>query len=523
MERYFNIAGPCFPDEHYMLPALDRLPEARGLVRRRQYFVIHAPRQTGKTTALKALAREINEQCDMFAIYCTLETLQNATDVDDAMAKVVKLLRRGAFAVPALAELLGEPGAALTISQEPGWTVTAVSETLTAICRKARKPVVVFFDEADCLAGNVLISFLRQLRDGYVNRDMIPFPTSVALVGMLDVRDYKAQIRPDGESLGQISPFNIISKDMLIRNFTEEEVRALYAQHTAETGQDFESSATDAVLRFTCGQPWLVNAIARECVEEIHGFRYGEPVTAADVETAKETIIRRRDTHVDSLMERMREPRIRRIVEPLILGGESPVSRDSEDYRFVTDLGLLKDDGHGGLVPANRMYAEIIGRYLSRDTQESMKASIRETPWATPDGLDMPGLMAAFQSFWRENSEADRHVHDYREATPHLVLMAFLQRVINGGGRVEREMALGSGRLDLCVVYRGHRYAVEVKTSDNFKGEKSYEQCAKYLDTLGLLEGWMPIFDKSKQKSWDEKIYTRDEVFNGKTIHVIGL
>ena len=71
--------------------------------------------------------------------------------------------------------------------------------------------------------------------------------------------------------------------------------------------------------------------------------------------------------------------------------------------------------------------------------------------------------------------------------------------------------------------FRKGRYAIEVKTSDNFKGEKSYAQCAQYLDSLGLSEGWMPIFEKSKDKPWDEKIYTRDEVFNGKTIHVIGL
>ena len=101
--------------------------------------------------------------------------------------------------------------------------------------------------------------------------------------------------------------------------------------------------------------------------------------------------------------------------------------------------------------------------------------------------------------------------------------MAFLQRVTNGGGHINREMALGTGRLDLCVEFRGARYAIEVKTSDNFQGEKSYGQCAQYLDTLGLAEGWMPIFEKSKDKSWDDKIYSRDVEFGGKTIHVIGL
>ena len=74
MDKYFNVAGPCFPAKHYMLPALDRMPEIRRLVEQETYFVIHAPRQTGKTTALKALVREINDKGDMVALYCTLET-----------------------------------------------------------------------------------------------------------------------------------------------------------------------------------------------------------------------------------------------------------------------------------------------------------------------------------------------------------------------------------------------------------------------------------------------------------------
>jgi len=520
MEKLFNTAGPCISAEHYMLPALDRLPEVRQLVRLRRYFVIHAPRQTGKTTALKALVREINAKGEMYALYCTLETLQKFMDRPDvAIREIRHLVLRSARVVCDLAPIadgIGEMESGAGISM-------AVGDALQELCRKSSKPIVVFFDEADCLVGDVLISFLRQLRDGYVNREDIPFPASIALVGMLDVRDYKAQIRTDGESLGQISPFNIISKDMLLRNFTAEEVAALYAQHTEATGQKFAPGVLDKVMEFSGGQPWLVNALARECVEEIHGFRYGETVTVDDVEAAKETIIRRRDTHVDSLMERLREPRIRRIMEPVILGEQLVgTSVNDDDYRFVQDLGLLKEV-NGALVPSNRMYAEIIGRYLSRDDQVRMMQSVPDAPWATPDGLDMPGLMSAFQRFWRENSEADRRAYEYGEATPHLVLMAFLQRVTNGQGRINREMALGSGRLDLCVEYRDKRYAVEVKTARNFKGEDSYKQLLGYLDKLGLAEGWMPIFDEDKSKPWDEKLYTRDVSLGGKTLHVVGL
>ena len=523
MEKYFNIAGPCIPEKHYMLSALARLPEIRRLINREQYFVLHAPRQTGKTTALKALVREINGKGDMTALYCTLETLQGAKDPTRSAAAICELLLYNARMT--LPSFFQESNDGLCVREEGGFYAAetlAVRETLSSMCRRVGKPLVVFFDEADCLFGQVLISFLRQLRDGYVNRDMVPFPASIALVGMLDVRDYKAQIRPDGESLGQISPFNVISDDLLLRNFTADEVRDLYAQHTEATGQSFAPDVIEKVMEWSGGQPWLVNAIARECVEKIHGFRYGETITAEDVETAKETIIRRRDTHVDSLMERLREPRVRRIVEPIIFGGAAGASVNDEDYRFVQDLGLLREE-RGTLVPANRMYAEIIGRYLSRDEQMRMMQSVPHTPWATADGIDMAGLMAAFQAFWRENSGADRRAYEYGEATPHLVLMAFLQRVTNGNGRIIREMALNSKRLDLCVEYRNRRYAIEVKTANNFAGEKSYAQLADYLDALGLAEGWMPIFDDDKSKPWDSKLYTRDETFGGKTIHVVGL
>lgn len=515
----FNTTGPCFPDEHYMLPALDRLPGIRELVSGGNYFVIHAPRQTGKTTTLKALVREINAKGDMYAFYCTLEAIQKLMAVpENAIREIRHLVLRSAGMVRELAPFAAEVRNA-NIGTEPS---TAIGDALQALCERSSKPIVAFFDEVDCLVGEVLMSFLRQLRDGYVNRKELPFPKSVALVGMLDVRDYKAQIRPDGSSLGEISPFNIIRKDLMIPNFAEDDIATLYAQHTSATGQVFADGVVARVWELTRGQPWLVNALACECVEEIHGSRYGETITPGDIEAAKEAIIRRRDTHVDSLMERMREPRVRRLVEPLICGDRSELTYNDEEYRYVTDLGLLRVD-RGALVPANPMYAEIIGRYLSRGEQDAMIRSVPETPWVKDDGLDMPGLMAAFQQFWRENSGEDRDIMGYRESVPHLVLMAFLQRVTNGGGHIAREMAVGTGRLDLCVEFRGGRYAIEVKTSANFKGEKSYEQCASYLDSLGLAEGWMPIFEKSKEKSWDEKIYSRDVSIDGKTIHLIGL
>ncbi|NJN18646.1 MAG: ATP-binding protein, partial [Oscillochloris sp.] len=59
MARWFNVAGPCRPDIHYMLPATARLPDVMRLITQQSYFVLHAPRQTGKTTAMLSLAQEL--------------------------------------------------------------------------------------------------------------------------------------------------------------------------------------------------------------------------------------------------------------------------------------------------------------------------------------------------------------------------------------------------------------------------------------------------------------------------------
>ena len=294
------------------------------------------------------------------------------------------------------------------------------------------------------------------------------------------------------------------------------EVRSVYSHLAAA-----EDPAED---EFTLGQPWLVNAIAEECVEIIHEYRYDEPITVDDVVAAKEKIIRARGTHVDSLMERLKEPRVRRVVEPVILGKMQGAPRNDDDYRYALDLGILREDGKGSLVPGNPMYAEIMLRYLTFDEQENFKMRYGTPFWLKPDGsLDMPALMAEFQRFWRENSGADREVYGYNEATPHLVMMGYLQRVVNGGGRIAREMALGSKRLDLCVEFGKFRYAVELKMRRNFSPTESPAQLAGYLDHLGLTEGWMAIFDEDMSKSWGEKIYTRDMELDGKTLHLIGL
>ncbi len=87
-------------------------------------------------------------------------------------------------------------------------------------------------------------------------------------------------------------------------------------------------------------------------------------VDAQHVHTAKENLIRRKDTHLDSLAKRLRERRVREILEPMMAGQDLSESSD-EDRDFLVDLGLLRRENSGGLVVANPVYHEILGLMLS--------------------------------------------------------------------------------------------------------------------------------------------------------------
>jgi SpoVK/Ycf46/Vps4 family AAA+-type ATPase len=520
--KIFNVAGPCVPGDHYMLDPFRGIDsELMDLIDSKQYFVIHAARQCGKTTLLQALVRQINKSGAYYALYCTVEASSALTNPAEGIPAIIKRMKA------ALSTYCLPDG----FAENADFTDYAnmLNTSLVQYCRSLDKPLVIFFDEADSLANGTLINFLRQLRDGYVNRAVAPFAHSVALVGMRNLRDYKAHVRPDSETLGSSSPFNIIKKSINLRNFTKAEVADLYAQHTAESGQTFEPDVVEYVFEQTQGQPWLANAIACECVEEITKKDYSKPITRDLATLAIHNLVLARGVHFDSLLERLKEPRVRKIVSPLIMG-EEVADKGSDDYLYTKDLGLIRENS-GKIEPANPVYAELIIRALSWNTQDSIKNTHEEyvIPRYIKDGkMDMDFLMKDFQSYWRENSEIwekryEADLYQYHEAAPHLVLHAFLRRIVNGNGQVISEMALGTKRADLCIVYKDQKYPIELKILQSMRNlEHSQKQLLAYMDRVGSNVGWLVIFDRDTAKSWNEKIYSRKETVNGKEINIVG-
>ena len=546
--RRFNTEGPVRPDKHYAIAPLTRVDvdELLGLIQAERYFVLHAPRQTGKTSALLALRDLLNEAGEVLCVYANFEVGQAMREnVEQALRALLDELASRALAAgdgfleDAWPDVLAKSG--------PGG---ALRGALTRWAAASPKPLVLLIDEIDSLVGDTLLSVLRQLRAGYDRRPE-GFPQSVVLCGVRNIRDYRIR-SSSGEVITGGSPFNIAAKSLRLGDFTEAETRALVAQHTAETGQPFTPEALDAVWEQTQGQPWLVNALCAEaCFDNKAGRDRSRTITADDIFAAREELILSRRTHLDQLAHKLEEDRVRRVIEPLLTDADPTGCAVSDigfqrDIDYVRDLGLIA--AGNGIRMANPIYAEVVPRELTAAAQERLA---EQTAWYVKDdgGLDMDKLLAAFQSFFREHSEHWLGRFDYREAGPQLILQAYLQRIVNGGGRIEREYGLGRGATDLLVLWPHReglpsdlwrRFVVECKVlrDGDRRGlegtiERGVEQTLGYMDKCASGEGHLVVFDrtgdtkgpasKKDGRHWEDRVFRREEARDGRKLVVWGM
>jgi ATP-dependent DNA helicase RecG len=523
--KFFNTAGPVNQEEHYRLDPLHRwdLEEILMLIRQKKYFVFHAPRQTGKTSCMLALQDYLNASGEYNAIYLNVEIGQSArNNVERGIGAIVNKLSR----------CVNNENQRLRLMEivNENKCDDALNAALEYISETSDKPVVLFIDEIDSLIGDTLISVLRQIRSSYDKRpDM--FPASVILCGVRDIRDYRIQ-RSDAEIVTGGSAFNISVKSLTLDNFSRAEVERLLLKHTTETGQKFEQNVFDYIFQQTGGQPWLVNAVAYEVTCEMKKNRDCTVViTKTMAIEAMSRLIVSRAVHFDQLAHKLMEPRVKRIILPLLMG-QNEHSASDDDIEYCIDLGLLKNSDKG-IVVSNPMYSEIIPRELNRQKQISFK-TIFDPDWINDDGsLNVALLFEMFQSFWRENSEIwSKNMSGYEEAAPHLVFQAFLQRVANGCGYVRREYALGRKRTDLYLEWQNpgkvQRVIVELKimrkndSYDSIK-VKALEQTAEYSKRCLGTENHIVVFDRDQKTDWREKLFSETAEYDGMHFTIWGM
>lgn len=530
MDRFFNIAGPMKSSLHYQLDPLTRLDwdEIQLLIQQQSYFVLHAPRQTGKTSTMLAMMETLNQGNDYAALYANIEGAQATRNNLEAGISAIC----SSIADHALVYLHNnELNQWLTQQGQQVPAADRLRLMLGLWSRKTEKPCILFIDEIDALQGDILISVLRQIRAGYSMRPNA-FPQSIVLCGVRDVRDYR--IHTEGEIITGGSAFNIKSASLRMGNFSQTEVKELYQQHTKDTGQCFENDIFDSLWQDTKGQPWLVNALAQQiCWNNKENRDRNKTITLEDYKAAREKLIYARTTHLDQLSDKLKEPRVHSVIAPMLATSNVLVQTQSslDDLQYVEDLGLITLKPN--LQISNRIYQEVIPRELTYPT--TVNITHQQAWYLTDDNrIDMVKLLTTFQQFFRENIDVWIEGFDYKEAGPQLIMQAFLQRIINGGGRISREYALGRKRTDLLVEWpttnKGfcgeiQRVVIELKILHSALEttiQKGLEQTANYADTVGAQEAHLVIFNREANVSWEDKIWHKALEYQQRTIDVFG-
>ena len=527
MEKQFNTAGPVKQDKHYCVDPLSRwdLDHILSLIDNERYFILHAPRQTGKTSALLAMVDYLNNEGKYTALYVNVEPAQATRENVEAGMRVI-LSQLGRAAKITLKDPWVEETWPGLLERSGG--EDALNAILSEWSGKNEKPIVLMIDEIDSLIGDTLISVLRQLRSGYTQRPA-HFPQTIILCGVRDIRDYRIHVSSSKEIITGGSAFNIKAESLRMGNFTKEDIRELYNKHTEATGQQFGDEVWDQVWHYTGGQPWLVNALAHEAVYNMRENRDRSVViTSAIMEEAKERLILRRDTHIDQLGNQLKESRVRRVIQPLLEGSAFYQSIPDDDIQYCIDLGLVHRNERGTIDVANAIYREIIPRQLTWSTEVMMDQP--QQWYVNHDGsLNMEKLLSSFQDFFREHSEHWVEGFNYQEAGPQLLLQAYLQRIVNGGGIIIREYGLGRKRTDLYIKWKVgegiEKFVLELKLLRKSREKtltEGLEQTAMYMDKCGAKTGHLMIFDRGKDRSWEEKIFREKHMHEGKEIEVWG-
>ena len=518
MKKFFNTAGPTKKDINYHIDLLSRVDweEIEALIDQQRYFILHAPRQTGKTSTLLGIMEELNKGDTYACAYANIEAAQAARgDVNEGIDAICS-------AISGRIEMYLEDSTVKKWFHSGYGRTTPVKEKLTEMLKvwaqTTKKPTVLFLDEVDALVGDTLISLLRQIRAGYAQRPDA-FPHTIILCGVRDIKDYRIHTK-DNEIITGGSAFNIKAESIRMGNFSYDECKQLWLQHTTETGQTFDEKIWDRLWSDTKGQPWLVNALAYQLTWKNRTLRKDRTIhiTYEHYMIAREELIQSRATHLDQLTDKLREERVYNVIAPIIANGDSvDLNINDRDIEYVSDLGLITRKPN--IAISNDIYKEVIPRELTIAKQQSI-ANQEQSWYINEDNtINTKKLLLAFQAFFRKNADSWLQQFKYKEAGPQLLLQAFLQRIINGGGRIHREYALGRGRTDIFIEWPttpkgffGSMQHIVIETKIFYANidetiSQGIEQTKEYMQKVDSSEGVLIVFDRSIEKSWDEKVW----------------
>jgi hypothetical protein len=490
--REFNVAGSIIPEEHYyvdLTPALQKLTE---LVDKKRYFVINRPRQFGKTTTLNFLAQHLLATGQYAPVLISFEDFTQRANISEVAFYQMIARRIVEELTYASASASGANVSAPVIRKWDDFFYW-----LRELCQSRK--LVLLFDEIDAVPGTVVIGFLASLRKMYLQRSRrpsFPAPHAVILAGVHDIKNLKARYRHETETIGSASPFNI-ALDYALPAFSRENIRQYYLQHTAATGQIFEEAVISRLHEATNGHPWLVSMLAKLLVERIVPNRK-QRIRLDHADSAIQELLAMRNSNFASLFKNARNPKLFPIVLDLLQGKRRrhSVQNDSIDLGLKYGIFAGKDRQ---LILANPIYAQALYENFEEELEEfGVSSLVLDHPEQAANGhLDFRRVLDKFQAFMKaKGAEVSKHPA-FREATGQLLLLGYLDLLVNGKGWTFKEPRSGDGRIDVVCCYGRQKEIVELKL---WYGPRRYHaglsQLARYLDREGLDHGYLFVFDR---------------------------
>ena len=505
MPKKFNITGTCLPHLHYMMDNGAKLAEVMEMIEAGAYFTINRPRQYGKTTTLAALYKQLEAHPDFIAISLDLQGKDASwfeSDTQLAQLFVRQMHRDLKRSHPELAQVV-EPGVFQSGNLDD------LSDQISDLVAVTDQKLVLLIDEVDSSSNyDSFLRFLAMLRRKYLRQLEMRDETfhSVILAGVHDIKSLKLKVR-EGQEGQYNSPWNIAADFEVEMSFRPHEIAPMLVQYSeAEQVEIDVAWFAERLYYYTSGYPFLVSKLCKTIAEKLTPKKSERHWTPGDLEEAVQMLLRENNTLFTSLIKNLENnPDLYSLTQDIIINGSHVPFNPHEPVISLGRLyGVFRQNGT--VKVHNRIYEQVLYDYLTAKMYQAKLAEGKSEfligIYEKPDGsLDLEKVLLRFQQFLREQYSAKDQ--KFLERQWRLVFLAFFKPILNGKGHDFKEAQISDEkRLDVVATYLQHKYIIELKRwyGPSYH-QKGLDQLADYLDRQGVDEGYLIIFEGTREKS----------------------
>ena len=495
MNRYFNITGPCNPQEHYMVNLDSRLAQIKKMVDAGQYFTINKGRQYGKTTMLDALQEYLKQQYSV--IFLDFQSQMSTAMFEN------EAIFANAFADAFIeAAMFSNQDSLMNISKSQLDGITNLVDLfrkLSFICKLNDKKIILMIDEVDSAANNqVFLDFLAQLRGYYLQRNKRPTFQSVILAGVHDIRNLRQKIRPDAEHKHN-SPWNIASSFDVDMSFSVSDIAGMLEDYENDhhTGMDIEK-ISQLIYDYTSGYPVLVSTICKWMDD-------AKDWSKISFENAIKLLVKEKNPLIDSLINKLEDDtNLRNLLYNILFRGQKiSYNIDNAVIESAAMYGFISSKNDCVSV-ANRIFeTRIYNWFISQEATDSRMYSEGvndKSQFIVGNQLNMEKILEKFVLHFNDiyGTQPDK----FKEDDGRKLFLLYLRPIINGTGNYYIEsQTRDQKRTDVIVDYSGQQYIIELKIwrgeEYNMEGE---QQLSEYLDYYHIDKGYLLSFNFNKKK-----------------------